>query len=96
MRRRQQLGEYFAIRLAVEIEHDAALVGVGVNEREAALRMFDIAGERRQQPIRIAARRLDLDHVSAKIGKPPRRVGGRNIAQLDDTEMTESGFVVDS
>ena len=55
-----------------EIENDAALVGVGVNKRQAALGMFDIAGERRQQTIRIAARRFDFDHVGAEVGAASR------------------------
>ena len=54
--------------------------------------MLDIAGERRQQTIRIAARRLDLDHIGAEIGQLPRRIGRRNIAQLDHAQMTERGF----
>ena len=38
--------------------------------------------------------RLDLDHIRAKIGQLPRRIGCRNIAQLDHPKMTERGFVV--
>ena len=53
----------------------AALVGVGVNKRQAALGMFDIAGERRQQTIRIATGRFDFNYVGAEVGEPARRVG---------------------
>ena len=49
--------------------------------------MFDIAGERRQQTIRIAAGRFDFNDVGAEVGEPARRVGCRNIAELDDAKM---------
>src|SRR5581483_4354481 len=40
IRRGQQPSENFALGLALEVERDAALVGVGVDEREAALGML--------------------------------------------------------
>ena len=80
-------------RASLQIENDAALVGVGVDKRQAAFGMLDIAGERRQQTIGITARRFDLDHIGAEIGEPARRVGRGNIAQLDDAKMTERAVV---
>ena len=49
--------------------------------------MFDIAGKRRQQSIRIAAGRFDFNDVGAEVGEPARRVGRGNIAKLDDAKM---------
>jgi len=93
IRRSQQPGENLTIRFTLEIEHDAALVGVGVDEWEAPLWVLDVAGERRQPSVGIAARRLDLDHIGAEIGKLPRRVGSGNVAQLDDTQVAECAIV---
>ena len=58
-----------------------------MNKSEAALQMRDIACKRRKHTIRIAGRRLDLDHVGAEIGQPACRVGRGNVAKLNDTEM---------
>src|SRR6266513_616106 len=85
----QQLGESLAIGFAYEIDNDAALIGVGVYESETALTMFDIAGERRQQTIRIAAGRLHFDHIGAEVGEPAGRVGRGNVAKLNDPEMAK-------
>ena len=76
-----------------EIENNAALVGVGVDEGQTPLAIFDVAGERRQQPVGIAAGRFHLDHIRAQIGKPARRIRCRNVAELDNSKMTESVFV---
>ena len=57
--------------------------------------MFDIAGKGRQHPIGVAARRFDFDHIGAEIGELPRRIRRGNIAKLDDSKMTERGFVTD-
>jgi hypothetical protein len=78
----------------LEIKRDAALVGVGVDKRHAALGMLDIAGKRRQQSIGITARRFDLDDIGTEIGQLPRRVGSRNIAQLDHPKMTERALLI--
>ena len=63
----------FRGRWVLQIEHDAALVGVGVDESQTAFRMLDIAGEGRQQTVGIAARRLDLDYIGAQVGEQARR-----------------------
>jgi hypothetical protein len=46
--------------------------------------------ERRERPGRIAARRLDLDHLGAEIGEQARGVGaGRQGAELDHAQMRQ-------
>jgi hypothetical protein len=54
--------------------------------------MLDIAGERRQQPVGIAARRFDFNNVGAQVRQLPGRVGCWYIAELDHPKMTERGF----
>ncbi len=94
MRRSEQFGKSLPIRLALEIEHNATLVGIGVDKRKAALTMLDVPSERRQQTISITAGRLDLDNVGAQIGELTRRIRRWNIAQLDHSQMTERGVTV--
>ena len=86
--RSEQLGKNLAIRIVLQIESNAALVRIGVNKSEAALGMFDITRERRQQTVWITARRLDFYDVGPEIGEPPRCVGCGYVAQFDDTEVT--------
>src|SRR5881628_2799366 len=92
--RGQECRESFAVDRRAEIENEAPLVRIRINEGEAALRMLDISGKRRQQPVRVAARRLDLDHVGAQVGELPRRIGGGDVTEFDDAEMAESCWFV--
>jgi hypothetical protein len=95
LRRAEQLREDFAIgAILFQTENNTALVRVGVDEREAALGMLDVAGERRKQTVRIATRRLDLDDVGAQVGELTCRVGRRDVAQLDNAEMAEGAVVI--
>ena len=77
-----------------QIQHNTTLIRIGVYESQAAFRIFDFACKRRQQPVRIATGRFDFDDVSAQVGQQARRVGGRDIAQFNDTNVTESPGVM--
>ena len=90
LRRMQQRGKGLDIRSLFQIEDNAPLVGVSVGKRQTAFGMLDIPRKGWQPSIGIAARRFDFNHIGAKIGELPRRVGCRNIAKLDDTEMAQS------
>src|SRR5262249_46946596 len=74
-----------------QVERDAALVGVEIEEEPALLRMRDAAGERTATagPIALAGP-LDLHHVGAEIGEELRRVGRRHeVADLEHAESLE-------
>ena len=62
---RTELLEARAAGLEVEIDHSAALAGIPVEKGERSVGLRPIAREGPAQAIRIAARRLDLDHVRA-------------------------------
>jgi hypothetical protein len=76
----------------LEVKHDTALVGIGVDEGSSCARMLDVTAKAAASDW-VAARRFDFDHIGAEIGELPRRVGRRNIAKLDHPKMTERGFV---
>jgi hypothetical protein len=77
-----------------QIQHNTTLIRIGVYESQAAFRIFDFACKRRQQPVRVASGRFDFNDVGAQIGQQARRVGGRDIPQFDDTDVTESSGVI--
>ena len=90
MSRCEKLRENFAVRRAsLQIQNNAALVGIGVYESQATFRIFNIAGEGRQQPVGVTTRRFDFDNVGAQVGEQARRVGRGNIPQFDDANVTE-------
>jgi hypothetical protein len=68
--------------------NNAALVGIGVYESQATFRIFDVARERRQQPVGIATRRFNLDDFGTQVGEQTGCIGRRNIAQFDDANVT--------
>ena len=75
----------------LDVEDDAAFVGVCIDKGKAALWVLDIAGEGRKQPIGVAARRLHFDDVSAQIGQEAGSIGGGDVAQFDDPDVAEGG-----
>ena len=81
-----QLAELLAIGLVFEIEGDAALAGVLVEEVEAAVGAWLVANERRYVARGIAAGRLDLDDVRAQVGQQLRAVGAHLARQVEHTD----------
>jgi hypothetical protein len=73
----------------VEIKRDAALVRVAEQVRERAVRRDDATGERRGEPPRIPARRLDLDDVGAQVGEHPASERSAQVGEIEDAEMLE-------
>ena len=83
------VGELAQLRATVvrrEVEHDAALAPVAVEEHRAHARVdarSEIAGE-------VAGRRLDLDHVGAEVGEQQRAVRpGDHRGEVDDAHAVE-------
>src|SRR6185295_4922942 len=73
-----------------EVEDDAALVGVQVQEEPAALGIGGAARKRSAPPCPVAAGRLELDYVRAEIGAELRRVRGRDaVAALEHAHSRE-------
>jgi hypothetical protein len=73
----------------LQIQNNAALIGIGVYESQTTFRIFDIACEGRQQSVRIATRRLDFDDVGAQVGEQSTCIRRWNIAQFNDADVTE-------
>jgi hypothetical protein len=73
----------------VQVEHRAALVRVAVEERQRAIGRGDAAREGRNEAPRVAARRLDLDHLGAQVGEEPPRECAAEVGQVDDAEVSE-------
>jgi len=73
----------------LEIERDAALVRVAEEIGERAIGGDDATGERRREPTRISARRLDLGDVGAEVGEHPAGEGPAQIGEIEDVEMLE-------
>src|SRR5262249_46142145 len=57
----------------VQVEHDAALVRVAIQEWERPVGGRRVTGERRAQAAGVAPRRLDLQHGGAPVSPPPAR-----------------------
>src|SRR6185295_10979675 len=83
----QKAGERIAALGAAEIQGDAALVGVQVEERAARLGIRLAFRKRTAASQRISLGRLDLDDVGAEIGEnlSPER-GRYALAVLDDPQ----------
>ena len=83
-----------AVLGAFEVEHDAALVGVEEEEDGGALGAGLVLVERGLHPRRIAARRLDLDHVRAVVAEQASREGsGLALRKVDHGHIVERHHV---
>ena len=71
----------------VQVERDAALVRVAIQERQRAVGRRCVAGERGPQATRIAGRRLDLEHVGAEVGQHAAGERAAQVGQLDDAHV---------
>ncbi len=84
--------ETSAVARLLEIEHDRTLVDVEREEETAPLRIRPVRVRREGAALarRVAAGRLDLDHVRAEIGHHPGGEGRRHEpAQLQNTHAVE-------
>ena len=76
--------------VAFEVEHDAALAAVDGGVESAAVGVGLIAVERAREANRIAAGRLDADHLGAELGEQLRAVGDRTPGRdLNDAQALE-------
>ncbi len=75
----------------IEIERDAALADVLVNELERSIRPGLPVDERRPMARRRAARRLDQDHISTQIGEQLPGVSAAEAGHFDDAEALKRG-----
>ncbi len=77
----------------VQIEKDAALAGVVVEELTAPLSVGPVAGERPQRPARITVRRLDLYDVGPQVGEELRaKRTGDAFGHFDDAKVRKRPF----
>jgi hypothetical protein len=85
----QQPGQHAAAALGLEVEGDAALARIQVEEQAAALGVRAVARKRAAPPRRVAASGgLDLDDVGAEIRQQLRAVGGGDqLAHLEHREV---------
>src|SRR5262245_49988076 len=90
MSRCEKLGKNFSVpRACLQIQNNAALVGIGVYKSQATFKILNIAGERRQQSVGVTAEGLDLDDVGSQVGEQASRVRRGDIAQFNDANMTQ-------
>ena len=82
IRRRRQAAEQRAAIGGLKAQRDAALRGVVVPERQAALGMRHVVDKRPDMAARLAARRLDLDHVGPEIAEQFAAELARLVRQL--------------
>ena len=86
----EQAVEQLPPRTPVEVEGDAALVAVEVDELGRCLGIRRVVLEGAEGAGRLAFRRLDLDHVGAKIGEYLPGEGRGDVAPvLDDAHAGE-------
>src|SRR5207244_1108738 len=90
-RARREALEDLAPARAGEIEGNAALVGVEIEKEAALLGMGDVARKGAARARRVAlSGRLDLDHRRAEIREELRGIGGGHAApHLEDVELVE-------
>ena len=67
--------------LRLEVQRDAALVGVQVEKRQAFLGARFVVVERRQSPSRVAAGPFDLQYVGPKIGQQLGGIGAGDVVR---------------
>src|SRR5215510_742868 len=90
MSRREKLSKDFAIlRTCLQIQNNAALVGIGIYKSQATFAIFNIASEWRQQPVRVTTWRFDLNDVGSQVSEQASRVRCGDITQFNDAEMTQ-------
>ena len=66
----------------VQVERDATLVRIPIQERQRPVGRRCVAGERGTQASRIAGWRLDLEHVGAEVGQHPAGERAADVGQL--------------
>ena len=92
VRVRQQLAEDDAPALRLEVERDALLARVQVEEETALVVVWHIVRERPQPPGIVALRRLDLNDLSAEVCQELRAIRARNpLREIDDADAFEGG-----
>src|SRR5215813_12513585 len=90
MSRCEKLSKNFSVpRACLQVQNDAALVGIGIYESQATFAIFNIAGEWREQPIRVTTWRFDLDDVGSQVGEQTSRVRCGDITEFNDANMTQ-------
>ena len=80
-----------AVRVGLEVEHDAALVAIDAREVAAVVASFSI--RRETAPVaaaHVAGRRLDLDDVGAEVGQQHRAVRtGERLREIEHANVGE-------
>ncbi len=76
--------------VALEVEHDAALVAVDAAEVAAVRLLFVALDERARVARHVAARRLDLHHVGPEIGEQHGAVRpGEDLGEVEHAQAVE-------
>ena len=82
--------EQTGIGRTFQIQHDAALVEVGQQEKQTFFRIRIILEKRRHAAAAFAPRRLDLDDVGAEIAQQARaKRAGDALAEIQDPQIVE-------
>ncbi len=80
----------FAAGVALDVEHDAALVAIDAGEISAVVAAFAIGGMRSEASAHVAAGRLDLDNVGAEVRQQHRAIGtGQRLRQIEDANIRQ-------
>ena len=84
-----ELAEDFAALLVLQVEGDAALAGVEVEEVEAALGPGLVVVERGDEASGVALRRFHLDHIGPEVGEELGAVGADVACQVEDADVVQ-------
>ena len=86
----EQFAEDDAAALRLDVKRQALLVGVEVEEEAALVGVGDVAREGAEAAGVVALRRLDLDDLRAEVGEEARGVGaGDALGEVDDAGAFE-------
>ena len=83
----RQSADWVTALCRVHVQDDAALAAVGVDESEAALRAWLIAGEGRHAARGVSLRRLHLDDVCAKVAQGAGAHLAEAVGEVENAEV---------
>src|SRR5439155_3598951 len=72
--------------LMLQRQREAALARIGCVPEEPALASAEVAVARRELPSRVAARRLDLDHLDAEVDQQTAAEVAERVRQIEGAE----------
>ena len=85
--------EGFPVRRDLQVESDAAFVGVEMDKREATVQIGDIPRERRLLAGRATVGWLDSNHVGTEVGEKAGGVLTHSLRQIEYPEGPEGSLI---